>query len=305
MGTPAPAPIDEDGFHKRIVTAQVLIVVSGGLLLVLLGAVLVLSFRKWQRPKFSLARLLAMTVLAGAAVLSGMYWRQALKAFDAARAEIAAAQARYKAAYDNEKPAHPVTLTQPFYMGKLDVTQEQYAAVMEQNPANFKNKNKDNPVETVSWDDAQAFCKKLTEQTKERVRLPTEAEWEFACRAGTTSTYYSGDSDKDLDRVAWYYANSKSSTHPVGKKDPNAFGLYDMHGNVWQWCQDWWEDNYLHAAPADPQGPAQGGTRVLRGGSWGNLPVDCRSAYRFSYDPDFRYQYFGFRVVVVLSSRIP
>ena len=131
-----------------------------------------------------------------------------------------------------EHPAHPVTLTQPFYMGKYVVTQEQYQAVTGATPSTFKGN--DNPVEQVSWDDAEAFCKKLSEQTKQAVRLPTEAEWEFACRAGTKTTYYSGDTDKDLDRVAWNDANSKNTTHPVGQKEANTFGLYDMHGNVWQ-----------------------------------------------------------------------
>ena len=172
------------------------------------------------------------------------------------------------------------------------------------NPSNFKGK--DNPVEQVSWDDAQAFLKKLSEITKQTVRLPTEAEWEYSCRAGTTTTYYSGDTEADLARVAWYIDNSKNTTHPVGQKEPNKFGLYDMHGNVWQWCQDWYSEDYYGKSEAEnPAGPAQGSYRLLRGGSWGGSPVDCRSAGRGGSNPDFRFYYFGFRIVLVPSFRTP
>ena len=134
------------------------------------------------------------------------------------------------------------------------------------NPGKFKGK--DNPVEWVSWDDAQAFCKKLSEQTKQSIRLPTEAEWEYSCRAGTKTTYHSGDSDKDLDRVAWYEVNSKRTIHPVGQKEPNTFGLYDMHGNVWQWCEDLWDEKYYSKSPTEnPQSRDRGYFRSVRGGS--------------------------------------
>ena len=144
----------------------------------------------------------------------------------------------------------------PFYMGKFAVTQGHYQAVTGQNPSQFKGR--DNPVETVSWNDAQAFCKKLTSKQIQAVRLPTEAEWEFACRAGTRTRYYSGDTEADLALVAWYSAkNSKGTTHPVGQKEANTFGLYDMHGNVWQWCQDWYGEDYYGKSEAEnPKGPA-------------------------------------------------
>src|SRR5208337_4411958 len=145
----------------------------------------------------------------------------------------------------------------------------------------------------VSWDDAQEFCKKLGQATNQLVRLPTEAEWEYACRAGTSTKYYSGDSEEDLKRVAWYGANSGNTTHPVGQKEPNQFGLYDMHGNVWQWCQDWYEE-YKADAVVDPQGTAQGAGRVLRGGSWDDLPGSCRSASRVGGSPDVRLGNVGF-----------
>ena len=138
------------------------------------------------------------------------------------------------------------------------------------------------------------------------MRLPTEAEWEHACRAGTRTAYYSGDTEADLGRAAWYEGNSKETTHPVGQKEPNRFGLYDMHGNVWQWCQDWYaEDYYAKSKAEDPEGPAQGAFRVLRGGSWYFDPWVCRSASRLRYGPDIRVYYFGFgfRVVVGVALR--
>ena len=215
-----------------------------------------------------------------------------------ARAEYAEAKARYDAVDPEQKPGHTVTLTKPYYMGKYDVTQEQYQVVIGKNPS-YSFKGNDNPVENVSWYDAQMFCKKATAQSKQAVRLPTEAEWEYACRAGTSTTYYSGDTEKDLDRVAWYSANSNGTTHAVGQKEPNAFGLYDMHGNVWQWCQDWYaEDYYGKSAAENPQGPTQGTYRSKRGGSWGFNAMGCRATLRVAQIPVYRDYYHGFRVAV-------
>jgi formylglycine-generating enzyme required for sulfatase activity len=186
-------------------------------------------------------------------------------------------------------------------MGKFVVTQEQYIQIQGTNPSVYTD-SKDNPVERVFWEDAQNLCKMLAEKTKQSVRLPTEAEWEYACRAGTTTTYYSGDSEADLDKVGWYAANSKNTTHPVGQKAPNAFGLYDMHGNVWQWCQDWYGADYYGKAPNEnPEGPAQGDVRLVRGGSWYYIPEYCRSAFRSTMGPGHGYDPIGFRVVVSAS----
>ncbi|MBI3831824.1 MAG: SUMF1/EgtB/PvdO family nonheme iron enzyme [Planctomycetes bacterium] len=311
MGTPEPVPVDEDGFHKKIVTGQALLAVGCGVLLVLLGAVAVQALRKRQRPKFSLARLLAMTVAAGIVVLSGLHWSMSAQMMEKAQIEFMSAKTRYSAALAEEKPAHLVTLTKSFYVGKFSVTQEQYQQVVGQNPSDFSGKN--NPVECVSWNDAQSFCKKLGEQTEQTIRLPTEAEWEYACRAGTTAKYYSGDTYADLSRVAWYSTNM---THPVGQKSPNAFGLYDMLGNVSQWCEDRYGENYYEmSASEDPQGPALGGGHVLRGGSWADGPLECRATTRYTdrdvwtdkevqHAPAFNDDW-GFRVVVELEPKTP
>jgi formylglycine-generating enzyme required for sulfatase activity len=221
-----------------------------------------------------------------------------------AKAEYQAALARYEDSYDSEKPAHEVTITEPHYLGRLEVTQEQYQQVMGTNPSQIKGR--DLPVEMVSWDDAQEFCKKASEKTGLAVRLPTEAEWEHACRAGTRTDYYTGDAEADLDRAAWYRANSGNTTHPVGQKTPNAWGVHDMHGNVWEWCADRYA-HYRTGSATDPQGPAEGTDCVLRGGSWSFHPWYCRSVRRFGSNPHNRDDDcfgVGFRVAA-WSSRTP
>jgi len=194
-----------------------------------------------------------------------------------------------------EEPVHTVKISKPFYMCSTEVTQAQYEAVMGKNPSNFKAK--DLPIETVSWEDAVEFCKKLSEKEKKSYRLPTEAEWEFACRAGTKTVYYSGDNEKDLDDVAWFKDNSDRTTHPVGKKKPNAFGLYDIHGNVWEWCSDWYR-HYPSKSAIDPTGPTSGVLRVGRGGGWDGSARFCRSAHRRGASPGNRDDGLGFRAVL-------
>jgi len=214
----------------------------------------------------------------------------------------------------NDETQHEVTISRAFYMGKFVVTQEQYEAVTGNNPSQFRGAK--NPVETVSWEDAQEFCQKLSTKLpltipspggaegKWMVQLPTEAQWEYACRAGTSTRFYSGDADSDLDAVGWYYGNSGGSTSPVGGKKPNAWGLYDMHGNVWQWCADLYGE-YPMGSATDPEGAATGTQRVLRGGSLNVSAMNCRAANRYRYNPDRRNIHNGFRVVVVPSSRSP
>ena len=186
-------------------------------------------------------------------------------------------------------PCVVVTLTHGFWMGKYPVTQAQWQAVMESDPSRFKGP--DLPVEMVSWEDCQRFIKRLQSPESGTFRLPTEAEWEFACRAGSTGERYG-----DLNEIAWYEETSQETTHPVGRLRPNAFGLYDMLGNVRQWCQDWGEI-YAAGEATDPQGPATGTERVYRGGSWATIGKKVRSAFREGAPPDRRSQFVGFRLL--------
>ena len=200
--------------------------------------------------------------------------------------------------YESEKPPHQVKLNS-FAIGKYPVTQAQYEAVMGINPSEFKN-NPQNPVEQVSWNDTQAFCRKLSQITGKTYRLPTEAEWEYACRAGTTTRYYFGDDASQLGDYAWYDGNSQDKTHPVGQKKPNAWGLYDMSGNVWEWCEDNWHSSYENA-PRDGSAwlTNDNDYPILRGGSWYCDLSACRSAYRLSdgLRRSDHYGGLGFRVV--------
>jgi predicted Zn finger-like uncharacterized protein len=205
-------------------------------------------------------------------------------------------------ARNEEKPQHRVRITKPFYFGVYEVTQADYELVMGMNPSRFKEGGQ-LPVETVSWEDAQEFCRKLTALPEERqagavYRLPTEAEWEHACRAGTTFRYGFDESKGALSDHAWYLANAPNTTHPVGKLKPNAWGLYDMLGNVWEWCQNWYDSSYHATSPVDdPTGPATGSNRVSRGCSWMGFLSRCRVSSRGSNIPSERLVYHGFRVV--------
>ncbi len=194
-----------------------------------------------------------------------------------------------------EEPVHKVTLTKGFFMGIHPVTQSQWKAVMGTEPSHFKGA--DRPVEQVSWTDAVGFCTKLTASLKGQsmVRLPTEAEWEYACRAGTSTEYFTGDKETDLQRAGWYGVNSDDQTHPVGQLVANPWLLHDVHGNVWEWCSDWYGE-YPSNDQIDPQGQSSGNYRVLRGGSWYGNPGYCVSACRSSNGPATRNINCGFRV---------
>ena len=206
---------------------------------------------------------------------------------------------------EGNETQHPVRITKPYYLGMYEVTRAQWERVMGMNPSASSF-----PVDRVFWKDAVEFCRKLSampaEQSAGRVyRLPTEAEWEYACRAGSTTVYSFGDSAALLGQYAWYSDNSIGRTHPVGRKKPNAWGLYDMHGNVAEWCSDWYDGSYYANSPVnDPTGPPAGSDRVHRGGSWGNPARSCRSAYRYWYWPGNRFSSCGFRVAFSSGNRL-
>jgi formylglycine-generating enzyme required for sulfatase activity len=189
---------------------------------------------------------------------------------------------------------HEVEL-RSFIIQRTEVTQELWQAVMGSNPSKDKSW-KDNPVTDVSWEDCQAFIKKLNSITWKKYRLPTEAEWEYAARGGRLSKGYKYAGSNNLDEVAWYNGNSNQKIHPVAEKKPNELGLYDMSGNVWEWCNDWYGE-YRLKLKNNPQGPDNGNDRVMRGGSWGYDAVFCLVAIRDDRDPDYRYDFGGFRLL--------
>ncbi len=195
----------------------------------------------------------------------------------------------------NEGPVHEVTISRAFYLGKHEVTQGQWEAVMGSNPSWFNGCGADCPVEQVSWEEAQAFIRALNEQegVPGRYRLPTEAEWEYAARAGTA-----GDRYGELDEIAWYSGNSEGRTHPAGRKAANAWGLHDMLGNVEEWVADWFAGDYYASSPrTDPQGPESGSNRVLRGGGWHRSGRGCRASRRYNSSPGNRRDILGFRLL--------
>lgn len=206
----------------------------------------------------------------------------------------------------NDEVQHRVTLTRGFYLGIHPVTQAQWQAVMGDKPSYFKGDNR--PVEQISWDDCEAFCARLGQLTGKRFRLPTEAEWEYACRAGTTTPFHFGDtiSTNQANYSGKYTYNRgkkgvyRKMTLPVDSFPPNAWGVFDMHGNVWEWCQDWY-GAYLLENTKDPHGHNSGDTRVLRGGSWRSPPFRCRSAFRFGDAPGRRDATVGCRVILCLD----
>ena len=235
----------------------------------------------------------------------------------------------YKDHLPGEGPQHRVRITKPFYLGEYDVTQEEYQRVMGNNPSEFSATGKEKakvsgqetkrfPVENISWDEAVEFCRKLSDLPKEkaagrRYRLPSEAQWEYACRAGSTGrfSFSAGRSgapkeseDLALFEYGWFGSNSDRMTHAVGGKLPNAWALYDMHGNVWEWCQDWYDrDYYVKSTVDDPVGPPGGSSRVLRGGGSSYPARFCRSADRFNHEPEYRNDNLGFRVSQDLAGK--
>lgn len=217
-------------------------------------------------------------------------------------AKLSAGKAKY---FANEHPQHEVTISRGFWLGKYEVTQEQWEAVMDSNPSDCRGE-KNLPVENVTWDDCQEFLRKLNVLSGPGFRLPSEAEWEYACRAGTTSAFCFGETisteQVNYDGRYTYDTGLKSicryKTTPVGSFPANAWGVHDMHGNVWEWCADYYDEAYYGQSPkVDPQGPRIGELRTIRGGSWISYPVGCRSAYRYGYLPStIKGNHIGFRI---------
>jgi sulfatase modifying factor 1 len=190
---------------------------------------------------------------------------------------------------EDEKPAHEVCVDS-FYIGKYTVTEEQWQKMMGSNPSSYKQCGRNCPVQGVSWNDIQKFIRTVNQLSGKNYRLPTEAEWEYAARSGGKSEKWAGtSSESGLGKYAWYNLNSHNQIHPVGQKQPNGLGIYDMSGNVWEWCQDWYGAYYYKESPKNnPQGPANGSARVVRGGSWVNLAWGLRASYRYRDLPESR-----------------
>jgi formylglycine-generating enzyme required for sulfatase activity len=197
--------------------------------------------------------------------------------------------------HNDERPVHQVTVSS-FRIGKYEITQGQWKAVMGNNPAYF-SKGDNYPVENVSWEDAQEFIRQLNIKTGKNYRLPTEAEWEYAARGGNRSQGYKFSGSNNVNNVAWNAGNSGESTHPVGTKSPNELGIYDMSGNVWEWCGDW-SAPYSASAQTNPTGASSGSYRVLRGGCWRVGASDCRVSFRYDINRTDRYYSLGLRVVL-------
>jgi len=207
---------------------------------------------------------------------------------------------------EDDQVRHEVEITKDFHIGTTEVTPEQWYKVIKTKP--WKGKEGDDIAASyITWNEAKKFCEKLTEleaKEKRKYRLPTEAEWEYACRAGTQTSYSFGDIGTELDKYAWYRESKPNHASQVALKKHNQFGLYDMHGNVWEWCSDWYDENYYENSPdKDPQGPKNGTKRVCRGGSFKAPADECRSAYRDKEKDDHRSSRTGFRVVMIAPEK--
>lgn len=312
MGTPRPAP------PAATVRASKILMGFGLTVLTAMLVALILKIIYERRLRFSLRWLILFTASSG--LVAGGYARWLWAEKEEAR--YSSEMAIYSELSNDEKPAHSVTITQPFYMGKFTVTQTQYEAVTGNNPSDFKGYQL--PVEMVSRDDAVGYCAKLNERLKAQLpggmafQLPTESQWEFACRAGTTTAFNTGETistdDANLDgsKLSPYLRGAgtyRRRTTPVNSFKPNAFGLYDMHGNVLQWCRDKYTAEYpkinVIAPFNDSEDEDKGVHRILRGGSWCSIPRYCRASFRFVSTSNNRMRYSGFRVVVVATSKTP
>ena len=200
----------------------------------------------------------------------------------------------------NESPVHEVAITRPFFIATFKVTQEQYQDVMGANPSKFVGNHQ--PVDSVTWEDAVLFCQRASAKAKRTIHLPTEAEWEYAARSGTATRYSFGDDETKIGEYAWFHDNAKGQTHPVGEKLPNAWGLFDVHGLLWEYTSDFYSDSYANSTSRDPIGPASGTAHSTRGGTYGSRPPFLRSAIRIespaAHASKDILSHFGFRVVM-------
>jgi hypothetical protein len=322
MGTHGPEWIDDEmPCVTNIWLGQLALATSCAVFLTLVTFVVIRSARQKRWPQFSLARLLVLTIVAGAGLLGGMHWHHSQQELEARRlrlkneldAHFRVCNPRFEWTYWQELPAHEVTIAYPFYMGKFEVTKKQFHQITGRS---FRGVNlaEPHPVSGVTCDEEiKQFCEKVTTIASssgiQLVRLPSEAEWEYACRAGTQSTYYTGYTEADLDRAGWHVDNRKKEldemgkplfSMPVGKKEPNAWGLYDLYGNMYELCEDDWHYNYLEA-PKDGRAWVSVGEQeiscVARGGSLNSDRIDCRSASRTFKDRTGHQSFVGFRVV--------
>jgi formylglycine-generating enzyme required for sulfatase activity len=271
------------------------------LILTLICAIVYRSFRTRRRIQYSLLELIIFTNLAGFAIYGFIRYSHASEAYR-----------QWVWLGEESHPSHKVNIIMPYYMSKYEVTQKQYKQVMGCNPSSYEGP--DMPVHDVSWDDAKEFCRRASDKLKMHIRLPSESEWEYACRAGTYTAYNTGNDEACLARAGWYLYNSTNyrpttgwavvigRASPVGMKEPNRFGLYDMHGNVWEYCEDDWHDNYYGAprngvAWLDSKYPGIGDC-VVRGGSWREGAMGCLSRRRQPSDRVSKSDHYGFRVLV-------
>lgn len=298
MGTPSPIEPNWEDFRSsirfnRAVTISVVVFVFSIFFLWLWRV-----FRLKTKMQISLKNLIIFLIIINIASVSGVKWWKWNNNFNKAKVEFEIAQTRFKNSENWEKPAHWVIIGSPFYFGKYEISQEQYSVVMGNNPG--LPKNPQFPVNGVSWEDAVNFCKKASDKAGVKLRLPTEAEWEFACRGGSLTQFFFGDSTENLNRVAWFSENAKS-IQKVGLKEKNPFGLFDIHGNVWEWCND----SFI-AYSLNIEGNMDGRShpyseRVLRGGSWGSSGLSCRSACRDKATPMGSSRIWGFRLVLCIE----
>lgn len=288
MGTPKPVQPEQPAVPGVAVMGVVV-----ALMLAILIKPVWQAIKGSRLPQITLRRFSLLILAMAVGVYGGVQCAREYEALQRYERDLAA----FEATDQSEKPAHEVEIAKPFYMGIHEVTQKQYEAVMGKNPSHFRGP--DLPVENVSWHDAKDFVEKLSEMTGKRVRLPSEVEWEYACRAGSRMAYSSGSEEKDLTDIGWYRANSGGRTHAVGSKPANFFGLHDMHGNVLEWTDDLFTRGYEpDALKRTRLEELKLNQRVLRGGSWFMRADAARSAARSGAEATMRLEYFGFRVVV-------